>query len=334
MITQWDNIEGLFPRRPDVANILVRGIASFESFIGDEKFQNLSQRLNFHSLTINEGTVNTRALHKLIEELNGLQESRFRIFAIGGGGIIDYSKHLVYHFTQNNIKSIDNFIAVPTTAGSGSERTAFAVLYDENGSKSSVQANYLLPDHVFYKKEVLFNAPKNVIMYSGLDCICQSIESMLSRGKNRESTFLAKGGLELGIMNLPKLLNGDNEASFGMLNASRMAGEAINISKTTAAHAYSYYLTYFHNITHGSAVAFILKALLNQLKEKDDIITPIFNKYGYNNFSDFLDNIGYLSPQIPELDIERFLASVNKERLANYPYNINTNRLISEMFRS
>ena len=138
MITQWDNIEGLFPEQKGVANILVRGTASFESFREDMKFLKLSQRLNFYHLKIQEVTVNARALSKLIEEINRLQECRLRIFAIGGGGIIDYSKHLVDHFTQKESKSIDNFIAVPTTAGSGSERTSFAVLYDQNGSKSSV----------------------------------------------------------------------------------------------------------------------------------------------------------------------------------------------------
>jgi len=334
MITQWDNIEGLFPEQKGVANILVRGTASFESFREDMKFLKLSQRLNFYHLKIQEVTVNARALSKLIEEINRLQECRLRIFAIGGGGIIDYSKHLVDHFTQKESKSIDNFIAVPTTAGSGSERTSFAVLYDQNGSKSSVQASYLLPDHVFYKKEVLFNAPKNIIMFPGLDCICQSIESMLARGKNRESYLLAKGGLELGIASLPKLINGDQEASFGMLNASRMAGEAINISKTTAAHAYSYYLTYFHNITHGSAVALILNALLKQLDDKDDIVTPVFNRFGYKDFNSFLESIGYIPPTISEVNINRFLESVNKERLANYPYNIDTQKLIFELFQS
>ena len=121
----------------------------------------------------------------------------------------------------------------------------------------------------------------------------------------------------------------------GMFLASRLAGESINITKTTAAHAYSYYLTYHHNIPHGIAVAIILEKLINQLKEVSlenyNKINSFFTFSGYDDFSGFLNQFNIEKYDLKNLNEKLFLSSVNQERLKNYPFKIDHTSLIENL---
>ena len=335
MISDWEKIIDTYKSDDNVVNILVRGNNSFKSFENDVLFNNLNTDLKLKQIIIPKGTVNEIVLTSIIDETFINKNKIYRFFAFGGGAVIDYTKHLI-HFAHMNKIEVENFIVTPTTAGSGSEMTEFAVLYKRNGTKISIQKKYLKPNHVYYKYDTLVNANNNLIISSGLDSICQSIESILSKNSSKKSIFLSETSLTLGIKYLPILINDRSESNAkGMFLASRLAGESINITKTTAAHAYSYYLTYHHNIPHGIAVAIILEKLINQLKEVSlenyNKINSFFTFSGYDDFSGFLNQFNIEKYDLKNINEKLFLSSVNQERLKNYPFKIDHTSLIENL---
>ena len=159
---------------------------------------------------------------------------------------------------------------------------------------------------------------------------------MLSKNSSKKSLFLSETSLALGIKYLPILVNDRSEINAkGMFLASRLAGESINISKTTAAHAYSYYLTYHHNIPHGIAVAIILEKLIDQLKyvslEDYKKLNSFFIFSGYDDFTAFLNQFDIEKYDLSKIEKTLFLSSVNQERLENYPFKIDHTSLVEKL---
>ena len=148
-------------------------------------------------------------------------------------------------------------IAVPTTAGSGSEATHFAVVnigYD----KYSLASQLLLPDIAVLDGNLIDTCSPYQKACNGLDALAQSIESAWAAGSTEQSRGYAFEAVELCVKNLKSVVGGGGDTNpltlQGMSNAAYRAGNAINISKTTAAHAWSYGITNHHGIPHGHAV--------------------------------------------------------------------------------
>lgn len=132
------------------------------------------------------------------------------------------------------------FLAVPTTAGTGAEATRFAVCYDGE-TKYSIDFPEIRPSHVLVLPELTASLPPYQRASTNFDAYAQAVESLWARGATEESKSYAHRALEL--------MKADNWPE-----ASYWAGRAIDISRTTAAHAFSYYLTSHYGIPHGHAV--------------------------------------------------------------------------------
>jgi alcohol dehydrogenase class IV len=196
------------------------------------------------------------------------------IIAVGGGSVIDMAK-LINSFAATKlspeklIKQQDAFsdkllplIAIPTTAGSGSESTHFAVVY-YNGEKNSLANIKLKPDYVILDPDFLKSSSKNLISCSGFDAFSQAVESFWSVNSTSKSLKYALKAMKLIKLNISPAVKDDNfKAKSMLLLAAHLAGKAINISKTTAPHALSYTLTTEFNIPHGHAVALFLGKFL------------------------------------------------------------------------
>jgi alcohol dehydrogenase class IV len=153
-------------------------------------------------------------------------------------------------------------IAVPTTAGTGSEATHFAVVYRE-GQKFSVAHPTLLPDFAIIDPLLTYSMPKSVAAATGLDALCQAIESIWAVGATEQSIGHATSALELALANLESAVLRPTPASRRFMSeAAHLSGKAINISKTTAPHALSYWLTMQYGIPHGIAVALFIGPML------------------------------------------------------------------------
>jgi alcohol dehydrogenase class IV len=192
------------------------------------------------------------------------------IVAVGGGSVIDMAKlinGLARCLPSEIAESLKSntayppllpYFAIPTTAGSGSEATHFAVVYYK-GIKYSFTHGVLLPDYVILDPNLLKTQSPYQMAVSGLDAFAQSIESFWSVNSTPESRTYSERALKLAWNNLQSMISDNNtESMAAMLLASHLAGKAINISKTTGPHAIAYGFTTNHGIPHGHAVSLSL----------------------------------------------------------------------------
>lgn len=270
------------------------------------------------------------------------------IAAIGGGSAIDVAKCIkAYAFmeddrcclnqtiTENNIK----ILAVPTTAGTGSEATHFAVIYYQD-VKQSVSHESLLPSYVILCADALESLPLYQRKVTMLDALCHGIESLWSINSTEESEKHAADAISLFMSSYPLYLRNVRDGNMNMLCAANSAGKAIDITKTTAAHAMSYKLTSLYGIAHGHSAALCLPRVWEyMLGHMDMCIEPrgidflksrfhyIGNLLGCSSPVEavaFLDNLmGELELEAPKAlsgeDLSILVQSVNAERLANSP---------------
>lgn len=191
------------------------------------------------------------------------------VVAIGGGSAMDTAKCIkLFCRMKKNVPYIKQeyadtgipLIAFPTTAGSGSEATRYAVIY-WRGEKQSVTHNSIIPDYVFLEPGVLRSLPLYQKKCTMLDALCQGIESWWSVNSTDESKELSATAVKLVLQNYRSYLSDNARAAEQIMLASNKAGQAINITQTTAAHAMSYKLTSMYGLPHGRAVAVCLPFL-------------------------------------------------------------------------
>jgi phosphonopyruvate decarboxylase len=248
------------------------------------------------------------------------------IIAVGGGSVIDFAKSYKYY-----IKSDLKLVAIPTTCGTGSEATQFAVLY-KNGEKVSLDDNTILPDYAIVDSQFVENSPKYLKACTAMDAYCQAIESywaIKSTPKSREYSIKA---IELCRDNIIAYVNtNDTEISRKMMLASNLAGKAINISRTTAAHALSYKITSEYGIPHGHAVALSIAKLYELNTRNDKKLNDIITDKPIEYFNNLFKHI-HISNDITHLginNIDEIIANVNKERLINNPIHLSKEDLKS-----
>ena len=279
------------------------------------------------------------------------------LIAVGGGSVLDYAKIAnSIDFKDNLRKNITNLnysfkrkvaklVAIPTTAGSGSEVTANAVIYI-NKIKYSVEGRLVKPDYFFLMPNLVINNPKKLKAASGFDAIAQAVESMLSRKSNETSLSYAKKSLKISIKNyIDYIKNPTYNNSSAMCLAANLSGQAINISKTTAPHAVSYPFTSLYKLSHGHAVSLTLEKFLKfnfmniqhssckfNLANRYKSIFKLFNVKNIielENFIKVIKNKAGLESDFNILkinlnnNIDKILDGVNLNRLNNNPVTLN-----------
>ncbi len=198
------------------------------------------------------------------------------IVAVGGGSTLDVAKCIKLYCKmdpkQNYLQqeyqdSGIPLIAVPTTAGTGSEATRYAVIYFE-GKKQSVTHGSIIPNYAVLESGVLKTLPLYQKKCTLLDALCQGIESWWSVNSTEESMQYSKFAVQT-IMQYKDAYIKENsaEAAEKIMLAANYAGRAINITQTTAAHAMSYKLTSMYKLPHGHAVAVCLPWLWLYMNE-------------------------------------------------------------------
>lgn len=188
------------------------------------------------------------------------------ILAVGGGSAMDTAKCIKLFsvldpdkvYIEQEFKPSDvPLIAIPTTAGTGSESTKNAVLYYQD-KKYSVGHACTLPDCAILCPEVLRHLPDYQKKSTMLDALCQGIESWWSLSSTSESIEYARAAVCKVMGNYRAYLSGDSAAAEEIMLGANLAGRAINLTATTAAHAMSYKLSSLFRIPHGHAVAMAL----------------------------------------------------------------------------
>lgn len=152
-------------------------------------------------------------------------------------------------------------ILIPTTAGTGSEVTAVAIVTTGETTKAGVVANQLLPDVALLDAELTLGLPPHITAATGVDAMVHAIEAYTSaRLKNRYADMLAKEALELLSSNIREAThNGSNtEARQAMLLGACLAGQAFANAPVAAVHALAYPLGGFYHIPHGLSNSLVL----------------------------------------------------------------------------
>jgi alcohol dehydrogenase class IV len=282
------------------------------------------------------------------------------ILAVGGGSAIDVAKciKLAVLAEEGNAAIIPPlvstrvacdgaklpFIAIPTTAGTGSESTHNAVMYYE-GAKQTVTNDGVLPDYALLEPSVLNTLPLYQKKCTMMDALCQGIESWWSVNSTEESYEYSRKTIELIMANWRKyIFENDEEAAAQIMLAANYSGRAINITQTTAAHAMSYKITSLYKLPHGHAVSVCLpeiwEYMLNNMDKCIDsrgqdylavIFARISKAMGYervdqsiNMFREMKKDMELLNPssvnRVEELKV--LSSSVNPVRLKNNPVEL------------
>lgn len=282
------------------------------------------------------------------------------IISVGGGSAIDVAKSIIMHLTINPLVDdateegarfkdrVIQHLAIPTTAGTGSESTHFSVMYVD-GLKLSLAHDRLLPNYAVLDSTLLASLPNYQKKATFLDALCQAIESYWSASSTTESQEYAKNAIASIVEHWEGYLSGDPYAAKEMLHAANNAGKAINLTKTTAAHAMCYMLSSLYGIAHGHAAALCLPATWQALIDAQDAscapldlsdklatISIYMDKHkdtgsettrvpsdGLKAFVDIYKALELDTPTLHDTDeLEKLVNSVNTERLSNFPITL------------
>lgn len=194
------------------------------------------------------------------------------VIGFGGGSSMDTAK-LIALLAKSGGKLDDIYgvgvakgqrlplILVPTTAGTGSEVTAVAIVTTGETTKAGVVANQLLPDVALLDAELTLGLPAHITAATGVDAMVHAIEAYTSaRLKNSYADMLAKEALSLLSHNIREAThNGKNaEARQAMLLGACLAGQAFANAPVAAVHALAYPLGGFYHIPHGLSNSLVL----------------------------------------------------------------------------
>lgn len=270
------------------------------------------------------------------------------ILAVGGGSAIDVAKCIKLFATlkkdedyleQEIIENDIPLFAVPTTAGTGSEATQFAVIYVK-GDKYSIEHESALPQYVLLYPDNLITLPDYQKKVTVCDALSHAVESYWSLHSSVKSRKLSEAALCLILDHMEEYLEGNGDVCREIMCASNLAGQAINITRTTAAHAMCYKLTTLYHIPHGHAVMMCLPEVWEYMEIKMD---TCIDERGQKYLCEILDSLAgclrqrtrkaaiqflkelrsklglKLEKRVEEAPISMMVESVNLKRLQNFP---------------
>ncbi len=269
-----------------------------------------------------------------IAKLGILQKSNF-IIGIGGGSPIDAAKAagvlinnpndtICNLFESPNLKSIP-IIAVPTTAGTGTETTPYSIVTDNELQTKRGICQRIFPEYALLDVKYLMFLPEKTTINTSIDALSHLIEGYLSTNASILSDALAEKGLKL----FGECLNMIKEKDFTytirkkLMLASTLAGMVIAQAGTSLPHGMGYALTYFHNIPHGKANGVLLKSYLEFCADKSKV-----KKILYLLTLENLDELGYfLNSMLGDInsvtyeDIRSYSdkMTLNNNKLKNHP---------------
>lgn len=262
------------------------------------------------------------------------------IIALGGGSAMDAAKimwvlyeHPEADFMDMAMRFIDirkrvytvpkmgekaYFIAIPTSAGTGSEVTPFAVITDEHTGVKYPLADYeLLPNMAIIDTDYHMSAPKGLTAASGIDAVSHALEAYASVMATDYTDGLAKQALQVIFRYLPRAYeNGqtDVEAREKMANAATMAGMAFANAFLGVCHSMAHKLGAFHHLPHGVANALMLEEVLRFNAAEAPAKMGTFSQYDHPHtlarYAEVADSLG-LGGKTDEEKLENLIKAVN-----------------------
>ena len=263
------------------------------------------------------------------------------IIALGGGSAMDAAKIMwvlyehpeadfmdmamrfidirkrVYTFPKMGEKAY--FIAIPTSAGTGSEVTPFAVITDEvTGIKYPLADYELMPNMAIIDTDLHMSAPRGLTAASGIDAVTHALEAYASMLATDYTDSLSLGALKTIFEYLPRAYdNGQTDilAREKMANAATMAGMAFANAFLGVCHSMAHKLGAFHNLPHGVANALMIEEVIRFNSSEAPLKMGTFSQYDHpktaERYAEIADHLG-LGGATTEEKIENLITAINE----------------------
>jgi alcohol dehydrogenase class IV len=261
------------------------------------------------------------------------------VIALGGGSAMDLGKAAAALavnalptdalFTTPFDKALP-MIAVPTTAGTGSEVTQYAILTNDAAkSKTSLSSPLLFPRLAFLDARYLLTLSRNTLVNTALDALSHAVEGMLGVRASLFTDAAAKSGIRIFAECLPALKSGgveDPAVREKLLFAAALDGMVIANTGTIVVHAMGYSLTYFRNVDHGRANGLLLGAYLRFVQGKEKAagtnrtgeILAALGMESLDEFDAAIDGLLGAREKITAAEIEQYAeTAVHAKHIAN-----------------
>ena len=275
------------------------------------------------------------------------------VIAMGGGSALDVGKILATLLKNEGSlsehleakRNIENpsvpLIAIPTTAGTASEVTCGATIWDkEKKKKYSLTHQWMFPDFALVDPMLSVNMPPRLTALTGMDALTHAIEAAWSRNAQPISDVFALRSIKLNRQNLKHAYDHPEnlEARTNMSLASLLAGLAFNNTKTAACHSLSYPMTLNFGVPHGLAVSITIKEVIKyNYRVLPKKVMQIVEEFGCSSVEEFSESLSEMMVSLglpirlrdlglKEKDIELLLnEGIHPDRMGNNPANLSEN---------
>lgn len=338
---------------PGESLLLVTGSHSYSASGAADLIEPLLQRHSVRRLRV---LSRDPSIEEVAEAVKSIGTPPKLVVAVGGGSVIDTAKlvslalrsgidpHDLLGYDTRRLPAVD-LVAIPTTAGSGAERTHFAVVYS-GGHKFSVAADSIRPVVALVDPRFTQSLPRHVTASSGFDALGHALESMWSVHSTPESLKHSRDALKLVWNNLARAVAAPtSDIRRKLALGATTAGAAIDIARSTGPHALAYYLSSTFGLAHGHAVSVTLGAFVefnagvteDDLEDKrgvaavESALSTIYSVLEVSDaaaarsmIDELAHDIGLEPPEVISAPTVRaeWAGRVNSERMANNPRRV------------
>lgn len=272
----------------------------------------------------------------------GIQEQVEFVIGIGGGSPLDAAKAIALMIANPEEKEEVLYeakvlkhlpiVCVPTTCGTGSEVTPYAILtLHKQRTKQSI-SHRIFPSLALLDAKYLTSMSREGLVNTAVDALAHLVESYLNTNSNELNRIYAREGLGMWQQFKENLLEDkvDEEDYVKMMHTSMVAGMAITHTGTSLPHGLSYSITYELGIPHGRAVGMFLSGYMDVYQKKEDV-NQVLESLNFENTAAFrkfmkeLLGIVKVEEELMKANAKRLLA--NKSKLKNYPFFITEQEL-------
>lgn len=292
---------------------------------------NLDEILDEHAdnIVLFDESLKSLDTHLICDYFKRITQKPELIVAIGGGTSIDFAKTIsaLYDYSTGGEITVDEvidlitskkylenknyvpIIASSTTAGTGSDCTKWATVWDyDNTKKYSIDADYLYPKESWLIPELTLTLPKKLTLSTALDALAHACEAYWSVSTNAIVQVLARDAISLIVEYLPLVLNDMSNLTYRqkVYQGAFFAGLAFSNTRTTACHSISYPLTLLYGIPHGLAVSLTLGEVLKENKDYIQDFDLFLNSWNAESVEDITKWIDEVSGDIQLLKLSEF----------------------------
>lgn len=280
----------------------------------------------------------------------GLAEGADFVIGIGGGSPLDASKAIAMVMRQPKLLKGSLFglkpmkalpvIAIPTTSGTGSEVTPYAILTDHSDQTKKNLGQRIYPKMALLDPAYTYSLSEQVTLHTAIDAFTHLAEGFLNTNATVFSDALAKEGLSAFAKLLPKLQAKTFDADFrkDMMEVSMLAGMVIAQTGTSLPHGMGYALTYHHGVPHGLANGLLMSAYLESFQSVEKV-NRLVQVMALESLSDLTAVLRQLCKVDVRIETERLAAyakemSQNQSKLKNHPELIEEEDLLNLYLKS